>query len=288
MTEHRFVPTERPDARPPAGSKVEPTRQKRISEPHHQQKRRPVPPSLLLPGHSATTHRPRQEHEATQQGHLRQRLVPTERQCAGSVKARIASTTTAAPRPTSIRSSVVPQNDISECQRRAHTPNRVDQPRTFRTINSPFQQNAYLSVRSFMHDESWRSSNLSITLTPNLDHAGRPEQRTKHWQTARPRHATNARSRGAVEALSSLRAARTQRQAPTPPHGHRLKPPSSQLTKARPLDLPVWPRRHKPESSSAIFRSMALRRLDSKSLPSFIASPIRAGVPNRSFTQPSA
>jgi hypothetical protein len=88
--------------------RVEPTRQKRTSEPHHQQKRRPVPPSLLLPGHSATTHRPRQEYEATQQGHLRQRLVPTERQCAGSAKARTASNPTAAPRPTSIRSSVVP------------------------------------------------------------------------------------------------------------------------------------------------------------------------------------
>ena len=110
----------------------------------------------------------------------------------------------------------------------------------------------------------------------------------EHRQTARPRHATNAGSRRAVGTLSTLRAARTQRQAPRPPHSHRLKQPSSQLTKARPLDLPVWPRRHKPESSSAIFRSKALRRLDSKTLPSFIASPIRAGVPNRSFTQPSA
>ena len=82
-----------------------------------------------------------------------------------------------------------PQNDISECQRRAHTPNRIDQPRTIRTINSPFQQNADLSVRSFMHDESWRSSNLSITLTPNLDHTGRPEQRTKHAdRTTSERH----------------------------------------------------------------------------------------------------
>jgi hypothetical protein len=93
-----------------------------------------------------------------------------------------------------------PQNDISECQRRAHArQTEIDQPRTIRTINSPFQQNADLSVRSFMHDESWRSSNLSINLTPNLDHTGRPEQRTKQWQTARPRHATNARSRRAVE-----------------------------------------------------------------------------------------
>jgi hypothetical protein len=58
-------------------------------------------------------------------------------------------------------------------------PDQIEPSRSIGTLNSPFQQNADSSVRSFMHDESWRSSIPSTTLV----HTGWPAQRTN---TGRP------------------------------------------------------------------------------------------------------
>lgn len=180
MTEHRFVATERPDARPPAGSKGR-------ANPAEAHQRTP-PPAKASSRSSITSPARPQRHNAP--AATRTRSNPTKaiydnasfpRNANAQVQPRHGPHRPL-PQHRDPRQSdhlSFPQNDISECQRRAHTPNRIDQPRTIRTINSPFQQNADLSVRSFMHDESWRSSNLSITLTPNLDHTGRPKQRTK-------------------------------------------------------------------------------------------------------------
>ena len=288
MTEHRFVATERPDARPPAGSKGR-------ANPAEAHKRTP-PPAKASSRSSITSPARPQRHNAPAATRTRSnptRPSTTTPRSHGTPTRRFSQGTD---RIDHYRNTATHVNPII-CRSRRTTSASASGAHTRQTESTNLVPSERSTVRSSRTPTSRFVS--SCTTSPGVLRTSRsPLRQTlitlgglnneRNTQTARPRNATNARSRGAVETLSSLRAARTQRQATKPPHGHRLKPPSSQLTKARPLDLPVWPRRHKPESSSAIFRSKALRRLDSKTLPSFIASPIRAGVPNRSFTQPSA
>lgn len=292
MTEHRFVPTERPDARPPAGSKGR-------ANPAEAHQRTPPPAKASSRSSIISPARP-QRHNAPAATRTRSnpaRPSMTTPRSHGTPMHRFGQGTnrvdhyrsSAAPRPTSIRSSVVP----------AERHRAVPAVRTCGPIRS---SNPVPSERSTVRSSRTPTSRFvrSCSTSPGVLRSSQPPLSTLGGRRNEPTPADRQTStrqqcritpcrKNAVHTSCSENAATSNKDsAPRQPHRHRLKLLSSQLTKARPPDLPVWPRRHKPESPSAIFRSKALRRLDSKSLPSFIASPIRAGVPNRSFIQPSA
>lgn len=172
---------------------IEPTRLNRTSEPHHQQKRRPVHSSFFC--------------QATEQCRDRRPgpTGPGPQSHTTSTKKPRSIGTPAAPRSRSAHPSF-PQNDIRQCGQRceridpldlANPPPHIEPPRSIGTINSPFRENARRPNRSFKNDESGRSSiplhhacphwaagptsrpdNLSTPPTP--DHAVTPK-RSPHF-----------------------------------------------------------------------------------------------------------
>lgn len=137
-------------------SRLEPT-----SEPHHQQKRRPVPTPLLLPGHGATPTRPRQDRNQNTTPHHRRSLVPSERRQHRQVDSLIRRSrrTTSG----SAGSGADTSTRWASPTHRAH----IEPPRSIETLHSPFRENANRPIRSFKHDGSRRSS---LRLNPACPH----------------------------------------------------------------------------------------------------------------------
>jgi hypothetical protein len=240
MTEHRFVATERPDARPPAGSKGR-------ANPAEAHQRTP-PPAKASSRSSITSPARPQRHNAPAATRTRSNPTrpstttprshgtPTRRFSQGTDRIDHYRSTATHVNPIICRSSRTTSASASgahirqtESTNSYHQNDQQSVPAERRPLGCSFMPTSPGVLRTS------RSPFSQTLITMGC------LNKVRNRQTARPRNATNARSRVAVETLSTLRAARTQRQAPKPPHGHRLKTPSSQLTKARPLDLPVWP-----------------------------------------------
>jgi hypothetical protein len=133
---------------------IDPTRPDRTSEPHHQQKRRPVPLSLLLPAHGALPPQPGHGKTARLQND-----IDGHQRCGRSTHHRS------------------PQRALGQP---THRP-QVEPHRSIETINSPFRQNAILSNRSFKYDESGRYS-LRLPLSYPHFTTG-PTNRTRNLRT---------------------------------------------------------------------------------------------------------